>query len=163
MSGTPAWTLLTPSGVPPSPRFGHGAIYDAIGDRLLIFGGGNGASTNDVWQLSLAGSATWSQVVSTGAAPAPRFGMAAALDAQRYRLVIWGGDTTATYSSSSGALADGWSLNLTGAPVWVPLAPGSTAPTARGWTAAMYDPLGDRLVLFGGLGAGNIVTNDMWA
>lgn len=43
------------AGVPPSQRFGHTAIFDPARDRMVVFGGWDGASLNDVWALSLAG------------------------------------------------------------------------------------------------------------
>src|SRR5258706_5273345 len=54
LSGPPAWTLLTPIGTPPSPREAHAAIYDPIGDRMIVFGGTDGTLRNEVWSLSLA-------------------------------------------------------------------------------------------------------------
>src|SRR5262249_51630404 len=48
-----AWTALSPSGTAPYERAGHAAIYDAPGDRMILFGGQGyaGAVFNDVWAL----------------------------------------------------------------------------------------------------------------
>jgi hypothetical protein len=53
LAGTPTWTLLAPTGRPPSTRYAHSAIYDPVHDRMVVFGG-NAASYacfNDVWAL----------------------------------------------------------------------------------------------------------------
>ena len=58
LDGAPQWTRLAPAGDGPGPRFGHGAVYDAAGDRMIVFGGDDGAGKlNDTWQLSLGGLA----------------------------------------------------------------------------------------------------------
>src|SRR5439155_16811655 len=43
LDGAPQWTRLAPAGDGPGPRFGHGAVYDAAGDRMIVFGGDNGS------------------------------------------------------------------------------------------------------------------------
>jgi hypothetical protein len=56
---TNAWTQLAPSGTPPTPRSGSAAIYDAAGDRMVIFGGTDGTVRNHVWALEdLSGTST---------------------------------------------------------------------------------------------------------
>src|SRR5262249_13167191 len=54
-----------------------------------------------------------------------------------------------------------WELSLSGAPAWTPLAvePG---PSARTEAAAVYDPAGDRMVVFGGTDY-SITFGDVWA
>ncbi len=61
LGGTPTWTQLLPTGSDPTTRNGHTAVYDAVNNRMIIFGGDNGntfgaVSTllNDVWVLSTA-------------------------------------------------------------------------------------------------------------
>ena len=44
------WRRLLPTGTPPSPRRQHAAIYDAVHDRMIVFGGGTFDGT---WHLSL--------------------------------------------------------------------------------------------------------------
>ncbi len=41
LGGTPVWTRLKPSGLAPGTRFGHTAVYDAINNRMMVFGGEN--------------------------------------------------------------------------------------------------------------------------
>jgi len=54
MGGDPVWTRLEPSGAPPGPRTGYGAVFDPARGRVLIFGGDDGGHyLNDVWALTL--------------------------------------------------------------------------------------------------------------
>jgi hypothetical protein len=39
LTGTPAWSQLTPAGTPPPPRRGHTAVYNPTSDRMIVFGG----------------------------------------------------------------------------------------------------------------------------
>jgi hypothetical protein len=55
LGGTPAWTQIFPTGSDPTTRYGHTAIYDAVNNRMTIFGGtpnGGVSLLNDVWVLS---------------------------------------------------------------------------------------------------------------
>ena len=65
LAATPAWTQLSPTGSPPSARYAHTAILDAPRNRVVIYGGANGApALSDVFALSLAGGTSWSQLSS---------------------------------------------------------------------------------------------------
>ena len=46
----PAWTTLTPSGTPPHGRMSHSAVYDAIRDRMIVFGGYSSAGFGEMPQ-----------------------------------------------------------------------------------------------------------------
>jgi Galactose oxidase, central domain/FlgD Ig-like domain len=48
---TNEWTQLAPTGTPPTARFGSAGIYDGANDRMIVFGGNDGAVKNDVWAL----------------------------------------------------------------------------------------------------------------
>jgi len=48
---TSKWTQLAPSGTPPSARAGAAGIYDAANDRMVVFGGTDGAVKNEVWAI----------------------------------------------------------------------------------------------------------------
>ena len=53
LGGSPAWVQLTPGGTAPSGRSYHSTIYDSNTNRLIIFGGNDGAShLNEVWVLT---------------------------------------------------------------------------------------------------------------
>ena len=51
LAGSTAWSALAPAANPPSQGAGT-AIYDAVRDRMMVFGGGGSGSLDDVWALS---------------------------------------------------------------------------------------------------------------
>jgi FlgD Ig-like domain/Galactose oxidase, central domain/Kelch motif len=142
---TPAWSQLAPSGTPPSGRFGHSGIYDAVRNRLVIHGGQSGLTfRNDVWALALGGSPGWSQVVPTGGPPALRSRHTAIYDSVRDRMVVFGG------TDGIDSWNDTWVLAFAGTPAWSELLPSGTPPTPRFGHEAIYDATRDRMVVHGG-------------
>jgi hypothetical protein len=142
---TLTWTRLAPAGVAPGARANHRAIYDPVRDRMVVFGGYQGGYLNDVWALSLSGTPTWTQLTPAGTLPAVRSGHGAIYDPVRDRMVIFGG-----LSSVDIPVNDVWALSLGEAPVWTALTPTGTLPRARAYHSAVYDPVRDRIVVFGG-------------
>jgi hypothetical protein len=153
LSGTPAWSQLSPAGSPPAPRLKHTAIYDPIRDRMLVYGG---SSMTDVWALSLVAGTSWTRVTTTGLPPIETDDTRAQYDVVRDRMVIYGGVN---------GLAGGgvWALSLTGSPAWTDLTPAGPRPSSRFSPASIYDPPRDRLLVFGGLNTDNSgYVNDVW-
>jgi hypothetical protein len=70
-AATPTWSLLETPTAPPA-RGDHALVYDAVGDRVLLFGGRGETDYNDVWSLNVA-SGEWVELSATGTLPAPRF------------------------------------------------------------------------------------------
>lgn len=155
LAGTMSWVDLAPVGVPPFERNNHAAAYDPARDRMIVFGGAASTVLQDVWSLQMLGL-VWSKVVPTGTPPPARGGHLMIHDPVRDRMLVFGG-----IQDDNGLLNDVWALNLAG-PSWSKINPqGGQDPPAREWTAGVYDPVGDRIVLFGGLGAGPL--GDVWA
>jgi hypothetical protein len=144
LAGTPAWTELAPSGTPPSARYSHSAIYDPVRDRMVVFGGVEEGFLKDVWALSFADSLAWAELTPSGPLPHTRYVHSAVYDSVRDRMVVFGGYDGETYR------ADAWALSLAEAPAWTELTPGGTAPGGRYGHSAIYDPVRDRMVVFGG-------------
>src|SRR5262249_15692286 len=148
------WTQLTPTGTSPSPRTSQTAVYDPVRDRMLVFGGAGVVYTNDVFALTLAGTPAWSQLTPAGTPPSPRNGHAAIYDPLRDRMLVFGG--------FDGSLRnDVWALSLSGTPAWNLLNTGVAAPGPRTNHTAIYDAVGDRMVVFGGFDGSR--RNDAWA
>jgi len=138
------WTQIVPSQTPPQPRYHHAAVYDSIGDRMLVFGGAAPDSLNDVWELRFDGVPAWAPLSPSGTAPSPRSGHTAVMDPTRQRMVVYGG---ASHRNGVMTLNDVWALMLDGSPEWVPLAPaGASAPYWVG-AVACYDRPRDRMVV----------------
>ncbi len=143
LAGTPTWTQLS-TVASPGARSSHVALYDPVRDRMIVFGGvdGNGARS-DLWALSLSGTPTWTQLSPGGPSPTGRSHASAYYDSRRDRMVVYGGYTD-TYSQEL------WSLALSGTPQWHLLQPVGVPPSERVGESAVYDPLRDRMILFGG-------------
>ena len=147
LSGSPAWTNLSPSGTPPPARNGHIAVYDAANQRMIVFGGGAGNPNpmNDVWALSLTGTPTWTQLAPTGTAPGPRWKSRGIYDAANHRLLIYGGLNTIDQSIYS----DLWALSLDGTPAWMQLSLPNPPPAV--WNHdAVYDSVDGAMIIYGG-------------
>jgi hypothetical protein len=156
LSGTPAWSQLSPSGTPPAARMFHSAVYDAVNDRMVVFGGSGASGTlNDVWALSFAGSPAWTELAPTGTPPPQLWGQAAALEGDANRMIVFGGE-------AGGRRNNVYALTLTGSPGWTELLP-TGAPPAPRQSASMVS-LGTHMLVFGGdteAASGN-ATNDTW-
>ena len=74
--GAPFWTEVFPVGTAPAPRVGHSLVYDAANSRIVVFGGGLGATSpcvNDLWVLDGAvGPPLWTALAPVGGPPAVR-------------------------------------------------------------------------------------------
>src|SRR5439155_18792541 len=111
------------------------------------------------WVLPLGSTAAWLSIQTEGDPPAPRRDHRAVYDPVRDRMIVFGGDQSQVYRN------DTWELRL-GDDTWFPLAAIGPLPVARGDFGMIYDPIGDRVVLFGGYN-GNLPTGqrrrDTWA
>lgn len=98
----------------------------------------------------------------TSSGPDALFWASSAYDSLRDRMVVYGGRGGSTLASLSGKL---WSLDP-GAlvPTWSELVPavGNTPPAARAGASLIYDPLGDRLIMFGGQAGGGASNSELW-
>jgi galactose oxidase-like protein len=159
-----AWSRVTTAGGTPPPLSLHSAIYDPDGDRMIVFGGKSDYSTHDVWALSLAGVPTWTHMAPQGTPPSDRYSALAVYDAARHRMIVFGG-LHASFSEPYAALNDVWALTLGPNPSWTELLPSGDPPVARYYHSkgGIYDPAGDRMIVFGGNTYSSIYLNDVWA
>jgi hypothetical protein len=175
LGGTPAWIPLSPTGGPPPGgsrpgRESAAAVYDSVTNRMIVFGGASCdpcGGHNDLWVLTnangLGGTPVWMQLFPSSGPPSARYANSAVFDPVNNRLII-----SAGLESGGGIAADTWVLQnasgldrntgLPATPVWTPLPDG---PEARYSHAASYDPVSNRMVLFGGLN-GSAYLNDVW-
>jgi hypothetical protein len=138
LSGVPAWHELAESGDVPTPGLEGTALLDAARERLLF------VAKDSVWATPLANTGQWQRFDVLGAGPAE--GGPAVLDRARDRLLVQSGIET-------------WALPLSVTPTWSKVCtmgpdilgegPGPVVPLAFTIT---WDPVGDRLVLHGGVG-----------
>jgi len=127
-------------------------VLDRIVRSLSGSGRGTRAATviASVSFLTLAstGGAAAQNWTSLGAANSPLpTGAAFALDTQRYRLVMFGGQLNPNEATLSGST---WTFDQHGGPAQGLVPPAAGDPSARMAAAMIYDPVGDRMVMFGG-------------
>src|SRR5439155_1232205 len=91
----------------------------------------------------LAAGPAWSALAPAGTPPSARFYHTAIYDPLRDRMVVFGG-------FDGGFHNDTWALSLAGTPAWSALAPSGTPPSGRYGHTAVYDPVRDRMLVFGG-------------
>jgi len=164
------WRPVSPSGNPPTARYGHSGVYDSTNSRMIIFGGGTGTTgpapcQNDVSVLinanGLNGTPTWTALTTAGNPPAPRFAHTAAYDAVTNAMMVFGGSDCA-----SGYFNDMWVLThangLGGAPTWHQLAPTGSGPLGREGSTSVYDPATNVLVIYGGDSGTASRFSDVW-
>jgi hypothetical protein len=152
LSGTPAWTLLTPSGTPPSARASQVAIYDPIRDRMLMYGGSNSSGPlTDLWALNLASGPAWNALTTAGS-QGETGGYSAIYDLARDRVLLFGG-----YDAFGNDYNYVAALSLTGTPTWTSLSPLGVPPSPRANSPTVYDKNVDRMIVFGG------ASGDVWS
>jgi hypothetical protein len=142
-----SWHRLRIQGEAPPGRSGHTVVYDPVRDRLLVFGGLNLVYLDDLWELPLGavpGQLRWNRLSPAGTSPSGRTDHTTVYDASRRRIVVFGG------IGASGRTNDAWQLALDGSMAWARLeAGGDSPPAAISEPVAVYDPLYDRMVVWG--------------
>ncbi len=155
---TPAWSPVAASGAPGTRRQGCGAAYDPVRDRMLVFGGHDGAAfRNEVLVFTPGPPASWSVLGTTGVPPSARNYAGVVYDPVRDRLLVFGGN-------SGPALRDVHALDLSASPpAWSEISPAAPLPAPRLAASVAYDPVADRLLVFGGVQAPATYYGDLWA
>jgi len=151
----PAWSEIRPLALPRT-RASHCAVYDPGGDRMIVYGG-NGSNRNDAWALALSGPPAWSPLEPTGTPPPGHSSHTAVLDPARNRILVFGGK-----SDSSLATGDLSVLALGGTPAWSQIVR-PLRPTSMAYHTSIYDPVGSRLISFGGMTNYTGPINETWA
>src|SRR5262249_21192161 len=141
------WVELAPAdSTRPVSRAAHTAVLDAPGRRMIAWGGR--VPNDEVWALRLDGPPTWSRIRPAGTPPPRDFGGAAIFDPRRRRMLVFGGGLG---ESGFPFYNDVWALTLDATPRWDRLEPAGTRPSFREFHTAIYDPVRDRMLVFGGV------------
>jgi cysteine-rich repeat protein len=134
---------------PPSARYGHSMAFDSVRNQLVMFGGISRSTLADTWIWN----GVW-QLQSPLTAPSARRRAAMAFDAARGEVVLFGGQDAATDQ----LLSDTWTWNGS---TWA-IKPTATAPSPRVGADMAFDPISNKLVLFGGFGSGGSAETWQW-
>ena len=153
LTGTPAWTKLSPRGTPPSARQSSSVIYNSTTNTLTIYGGDAGSAPfGDIWILSNAngsgGTPQWRLAVPSNSGPVARTGHTAIYDVTNDLMTIYGG-----YDGTK-LLSDAWVLTdpngQSTRPQWTEITAQTPAP-ARRFSSAVYDSVHNQMNIFGGV------------
>jgi hypothetical protein len=130
-------------------------VYDARADRFVAFGGdvSGSSSFDETWAYDLARDAWTNRAPSIS--PPPRSYYAIAYDAKASRLVMFGGVDVAT------DVGDTWTYSYS-ANTWTRITT-PVSPSARHYSAMVYDPIRYRMLLFGGADPVETPLGDTWA
>lgn len=156
----PTWTDLTPNHGPlPPGREYASAVYDAVRDRVIVFGGWSPSQLDmsDTWSMSFSDQLGWQE--AAGVHPTPRYAHAAVVDTRRDRMLVFGGGN----QSERANFSDAWSYSLADSGTWSALPTENPPPSGRGSVAAAYDSIGDQLIISLGRDGKTVYTNATWA
>jgi len=104
--------------------------------------------------------ATWQRMGSV-TTPEGRFLQAVAFDEKRKVVVMFGGAKQQEGESAAMPTQELWEWSpATG--VWTLRPPSGAAPSARSGAAMVFDPVRDKMLLFGGRGANHYNCEDLW-
>jgi hypothetical protein len=138
------WTEIVPSTVPPYRELSGGA-YDGSSRRVMLFGGEDCDELCDVYQDTWLWDGTdWTQRPH-GHAPRRRSSMGMAYDANKHRVVLFGGNVFAGFAG------DTWTWDGRS---WTHRHPLSS-PSARERMGMAWDVDRRQIVMFGGRDAPN--------
>ncbi len=120
-----AWTGLGSKDANRPRRPYCGWLLDRLHDRLVLFGGGSSATTNELWTLSLGDTSGWQVTPISGQWPTARSGMAFSVEPDgRHALLFAGSSSVGTTHMSQ----DLWRLELSDSLRWDSLSTSGLAP-----------------------------------
>lgn len=156
---TNTWTKMEPAVSPPGRSY-HNMVYDAVSDRVVLFGGTlatpvERGSAADMWAYDF-NTDTWEALEVGGAGLPALTYSSAAYDEALGQIVVFGGVDEAT----GAVYGNTWAFDVAEGR-WAGLSP-LTAPTARGWHAMTFNEDEERFILFGGGPDRDHFTNETW-
>src|SRR2546425_2411133 len=161
LGGPPVWSQSSVTN--PQARAYHSAVYDSSSDRMIAFAGHFaffGTDQNDTRVLSnatgLLSPSTWTTLATSGGPPAIRNLHTAIYDEANNRMTIFAGTNyilcCAPYIIHD--YNDTWVLSnangMGGTSIWTQLSPLGGPPDGRSGHSAVYDPVNNRMIIFGG-------------
>jgi N-acetylneuraminic acid mutarotase len=146
------WNEIVPTNKP-SARSGHAMVYDSINHKTILFGGWDEIfrSHQDTWVYDSQAN-QWIDVIPN-TSPEERVSHSMCYDPVSQKVILFGG-----YKDVGPHFNDTWEYdyNLN---TWTELNP-SNSPSGRYGTQMVYDPINQRIVLFGGHSTS--ILDDTW-
>jgi hypothetical protein len=155
LDGGGAWRSAAPEGLAPRPRRDSGMALDPLSNRVLLYGGWNAGSLNDLWALSLNQAPAWTQLQ-------PRLLPPPAAGIPDPRRAVIDGDRLILVTGTQGV----WTTALASLVDWAPLLVVGDRPPLRG-ASVIFDAEHRCIITFGGVerrpGQIDAASNDVWA
>ncbi len=148
------WTPLRPAGAAVPRLSAHSAVWDPVGDQVLIFGGFGAERTDGLWAYHPANNRL---ELLTPAGPTPR--------GRGYHSAVWTGDTMLLFGGVGGRFdlyEDLWSYDPR-SNTWTEIEVDGPRPTGRFYQSAAWDPIDERLYIFGGFDIATGLLEDFWS
>jgi hypothetical protein len=167
--GTSTWTQIVPSPLTPHDWAYAVGTFDPARDRLVVFGGSDQSCgpigcvpvfDRETWTLSFSGTPTWRKLDTQGDAPPELLNATAIYDPIRDRMLVYGGTAVTPPEGDNGRT---WALSLSGTPTWSVIAESTSPELNRSWHTAIYDPVRDRMVVYGGSSGYESDLSQAWA
>jgi galactose oxidase-like protein len=159
-AGGETWQFTVATGLWQQKTSGYGlhgmrAAFDAESGRVIAFGGDNfdEVPIRQTWAYDPAAD-RWIQMHPKASPPA-RFYNAMAYDSKLDRVLIYGG-----FGTHLQLLGDTWAYDFN-RDSWTQVA-SAGGPSARGYATMAYDPIRERMVLYGGTASDKSPLDDTW-
>jgi N-acetylneuraminic acid mutarotase len=124
---------------------------------VILFGGRDADDYVDTWAFDPQ-TESWALLNPGGRRPWARHGHAMVYEPTRGKIILFGGTSMASYFAG---LNDTW-LYDPAANTWTMLTPAGEVPQARSAHSMSYDPVGKKVILFGGTVQSHCL-GDTWA
>ena len=162
-----SWTQLHPSGDAPYHRSGAGMVFDPAVNRVILFGGLQGRTTeftpmDDLWSYDLATDA-WTRLHPAGNVPSARSDMAMDYDPACCLTILFGGATMDSMESPDLPFPETLWAYDSAKNAWTKLEPAGRFPYGRMSAAMVYDASIGGMVMFGGVGKPSGYLSGTWA
>jgi N-acetylneuraminic acid mutarotase len=148
-----AWSPIQPSGTVPRLN-AHALVWDPDADQLLILGGYGADRSDGIWAYTPADNRI-TALAPNGPTPVGR----------GYHSAVWTGDRVLVFGGVGGRFDffdDLWSYDPR-ENSWTELRPAGLGPTPRFYHSAVWDPVREQLLVFGGVDAYIGMLEDFWS
>lgn len=146
-----SWVEISSSSARPTPRLGSPAVWDPVRSQVLLYGGGSGPPSSELWSYRPS-SNIWQRLEPSGPSPGERWRHTLAWDGINNRMLLFGGCVGVPCRAQN----DLWSYDpaVNG---WAPLRPRDRLPAPRSGHSAVWDSSSSQMIIVGGS------EGDVWA
>lgn len=149
---TKIWTQVSLE-LKPSARWTHAMVYDSSNEKMILFGGYNESGClNDTWVFDLTDN-SWKEMKPENT-PSPRHTHTMVYDPDNQKVILFGGNSWGAQQR------DMWTYDYQ-SNQWDQIIP-DLSPPSKSIHAMSLDSDNRKIILFGGYGAYDSITDDTW-